>query len=88
LILLHANEGHQLGGATWPIAVLTSAFCPEWIVTAGANARRTRRAAVLMPDKAAMTEIIPTPMLEITSHASVERKCRDTVGFVRIPTRS
>jgi len=45
-------------------------------VTAGANARRTRHAAVLMPDNAAMTEIIPTPMLEISSHASVERKCR------------
>jgi hypothetical protein len=45
-------------------------------VTAGANARRTRHAAVLIPDNAAMTEIIPTPMLEISSHASLERKCR------------
>jgi len=38
--------------------------------------RITRHAAVLMFDVAAITETIATPVLEMTSHASIERKCR------------
>jgi hypothetical protein len=46
------------------------------IVTTGANMRSTRHVAVLMPDNAAITEIIVTPVLEIRSDASSERKRR------------
>jgi len=38
--------------------------------------RITRHAAVLMFDAAAITETVATPVLEMSSHASIERKRR------------